>query len=404
MRQVRRSNNDIPKTKSKLTVVNKQISNLDKEIQEIQNELNFSRSMSADKLLDDVNIFPSSKRQGQKLYQQSIQVMNKRAEKNVIEEDPVDIAPQFRTNIHIKGYRPPEERIFDVNERKNQLIAQIQEEREKEILEKCTFKPEINPLSKDIKYDPNHLLRPKKKEAQKKPDKKTSQKSNNNKVQIGIYERQIEKAHFVQPKKELGNVITPRSEKQMVDRLTKQKNDVNLIDENNNSNKKYVSKQAIDRLVFQSIKKDIPEVVEEEVKEKPKCFMNKKSKEIMRNRRVDLFEEYKCAKERVRQKNEEIKEWRKLTEQNENDRNEKMKYPKIDTTKNPNVAGMDEYIERMKTRPLPKYEEEPIPTAIPPVVITKPFKFDIREEVKKQHFSNEVDNILNDIDELLKHM
>ena len=131
--------------------------------------------------------------------------------------------------------------------------------------------------------------------------------------------------------------------------------------------------------------------------------MNKKSKEITKNKKVDLFEEYLTAKERIRQRNEEVMEWRQLNEEKENENIEPKKYPKIDITKNPKVAGMDDFIERMKSRPLPK-EEDPSPGPIPPIIPNRPFNFELREKMKKPHASKEVDEILNDINELLRNM
>ena len=400
MKQTRSSANNPPATKTRLVKINQQLTNLDKEINEIKEELNVSRSLSSDDLIRDV-VSSSSQKHCQKLYEKSVEVMNRRAECHINEyEDDIPV-PQYRCNIHIKGYRPPSERIFDINEKKISLMNQLREEREREINEHCTFRPEINQRSKDIKYDPSHLIKPRKLQQPKKNGQAKGEASKKN--NIAIYERQIQKQLYVQPEKENGNVITPRSEKQMIDRLTKHKetSPPAIEDNNNNIPKKFATKQGLNRLVAQSIKKDVCEDNENE--KKPKSLMNKKSKEITKNKKVDLFEEYLTAKERIRQRNEEVMEWRQLNEEKENENIEPKKYPKIDITKNPKVAGMDDFIERMKSRPLPK-EEDPSPGPIPPIIPNRPFNFELREKMKKPHASKEVDEILNDINELLRNM
>lgn len=401
MKTNKKSFNEIPqtKTKAKLLKVNTQLNNLDKEINSIQNELNKSKSLSSDNILDDVSIFPE-KRKKYRLYKKSIQVMNKRAENAINEEDPVDLIPQNKPKIHIKGYKPPSERIFDVNERKMKLVKRIQEENERRIADDCTFKPKINQISKEIEYDPNHLIQPKRK--QDSPAEQTDQKKRKNNDEmngIGIYERQIQKNIYHQPEVEKGNVISPRSEKNMIERLTKPKEDPNDHLNAPKELKNYATKQGTMRLVAKSIKRYEPEV---QIEAKPKSLMNRKSKEITKNTKVDLYEEYLEAKERVKQKNDEVIEWRKLTEKKESRNNEQVRYKKIRTDQNPNVAGMDDYIDRMKKRPVKK--EEVIRRVNPGIIVAKPFNFEIRDEIRKNSKPIEDDDFLAEISDILRQV
>lgn len=384
-------------TKAKLVKVNAQLNNLDKEINSIQHELNLSRSLSEDNLFHDVTIFPEKKK-GHRLYQESVQVMNRRAQNKIDEEESIEFIPQNKTKIHIKGYKPPSERIFDVNERKMKLINQIQKENEKKISEDCTFRPKINQISNEIEYDPNHLIQPKKKQSQETEQcNKNKRRDNFESPGIGIYERQIHKNTFHQPEKIKENIISPKSEKNMIERLTKPKEKPN-IDESENEHKNYASKQGTNRLVVQSMRR-IRQKNEVCIEEKPKQLMNKKSKEITRNKKVDLFEEYLDAKDRVRQKNREIVEWRKLTEKNENKNHEQIKFKKIRTDLNPDVAGMDEFVDRMKSKPVKKKE---VPHKVHPgIVIAKPFNFELRDEMKKNTKTIEEDFFRDDIDDIL---
>lgn len=384
------------KTKSKLLKVNVQLNNLDKEINEIQHELNLSRSLSADNLLNDVTIFPEKKK-GYRLYQESVQVMNKRAQNRIDEDDSIDLIPQNKKKIRIKGYKPPSERIYDISERKIKLINQIQKENEQKITENCTFKPKINQISKDIEYDPKHLIKPKRNQNPEVEQKNQSKKRFNGETPgIGIYERQVHKNIYHQPEKVKGNVLSPQSEKNMIERLTKPKEDNTAQQNNTKEHKTYASKQGTNRLVVQSIKRFEHQ---EEVNEKPKPVINKKSKEITKNKKVDLFEEYLDAKDRVRQRNAEIIEWRKLTEKNENKNHEQVHFRKIRTDLNPTVAGMEEFVERMKSRPVKKEE---VPHKINPgIIIVKPFSFDIRDEFQKNSDNIEDDLFSDDINDIL---
>lgn len=382
-------------TKAKLLKVNAQLNNLDKEINSIQNELNLSRSLSADNLLNDVTIF-QEKRKGFRLYKESVEVMNKRAQNKINEEESIDFIPQSKTKIQIKGYKPPSERIFDVNERKMKLIKQIQKENEEKIAENCTFRPQINQVSNEIEYDPKHLIQPKKKQNFDNSKKNKNKKRENFEDHgIGIYERQIKKNIYHQPEKIKDNVISPKSEKNMIERLTKPKEQPSIQQENEKEPKNYASKQGTNRLVAQSIRRFQHPT---EPEEKPKQLMNKKSKEIIRNKKVDLFEEYLDAKDRVRQKNAEIIEWRKLTERNENKNHEQVKFKKIRTDQNPEVAGMDDFIDRMKSRPVKKEVRYKVH---PGIIVARPFNFELRDEMKKNTKTIEEDFFQDEISDIL---
>lgn len=385
--------NEQRKTQKKLLEVNQELQELDKEIGDIQNELNVSRSLSADDLTAHHNGFPN--KQGERLYQKSIQALNKRNQ--IFDDDySIDPIPPPKRKIKIKDYRPPCERIFDINEKKLRLLNHIREENEKQFAEECTFKPKINEESYGIKYDPTHLTKPKNKVDNTKNQEKGKKIYVHKKGENGIYDRQVHKNTYVPQEKVKGNVISPQEEKDLIERLTKKKERSKVEIEHHQP--KFISKQSLNRLIKDSIKKNVPE--EEEEIEQPPCLMNKKSQKLTKDKNVDLYGEYLDAKERINQKRADYLEWQRMVEENENNNAEQVKYKKINIDNNPNVAGMDQFVERMKSKP--QLPQEELPKHIPAVIIAKPFSFEIRDQINKHANSDSVMAVLGEINNILQ--
>ena len=363
------------------------------------------------------------KQKENRLYKESIEILEKRTHQttDLSGENETFLIP--KKTFKLKNYKPPSQRLDESRIRRSQSVKRYKEQSEREFREECTFRPKIN-RRKDIEenYDPDHLIRPTPRKraiinntigSETTPKKLINKKSAviadmiETKKGDDFYSRQARhrRSQSVRDSDAYSGskrkTITKAEEQEMLEHLMKPRKRIQPNDEKLNvtpRKKKSSDPSVFEHLVSQSLRKEEP--IPDEPAIKP--VMNARSRKLTENVQVNLFEQSLASKMKRERAAAEQKNWEEMQKLGECTFRPKIIHRRRREVEKPVVAGMDDYVDRMKKCQVEEEDEiKPIPKVRRGAVMQKPFSFDQR--VQKKHVPDEkaVDNVLSEINRLL---
>lgn len=372
----------------KISVVKTELSAMDKEILALNEELHPIKRKDESVISQAGRLRPSDE-QRFRLFQLSI------AKKPVIPDNDSfsDDIVEVRKPVRIKGYVPPQRRIYDTIRKKEKKIEALRCEEEERLHENCPFEPTREARKSVPCYSPGHLLRPKKVQPPNEgPKRRPLQKISNDN---GIYARQQMKSKVNPPEQPKSKQITEKAKQELLERLTTvRKNTAKPVQDENPQQKKTVAQKAtIERLVAHSVPK--PEPVPED--DTPKWSMDPESRRMVRNIQTDVYEEGIKSRERREAKMRQIQAWQEAVQEEVVETQKRTKPRRVIVPEHCEVAGLTDHIERMsksyKTRQDPPVKEREYVAVRPFACYHRQFK------LKQQEIAAE--QVLADIEELL---
>jgi hypothetical protein len=312
-----------------------------------------------------------------------------------IEDDPSFDDIIRRRHVHIPGYRPPSERIFEARELKKKKVSELAANVDREHQQQCPFTPEIQSAQLNVAYDPGHLFQPRKVQ---RPEPVNEEKHVCIDQTDTIFSRQKNRKLQVEVPLENRKTIQPEAEEAMVTRLSKPKPFHFAAEESEIEVPKVVPQATIDRLVADSIKRQPPSEPRPVV---IPSFINKRSQELTKGVKTDVYEESLAAKARVRDDVKLEREWRELANRENDPPSPVVAFPKIDITKKCDVAGTEDHLERMRRAREDEQEEPEVEVERPKVIVIQPFSFEQRERERKIAGTFNVREVLAEINEIL---
>jgi hypothetical protein len=321
------------------------------------------------------------------------------------ERNPSELLPARPTH-YIPSYKPISDRIEESRRRKERFIEEIQIDQEEKFREEHTFRPQINPESKQISYSKNHLFQ-KRKGDQSPMETKQHNVINPKSKEIAMKLEQ-KGADF------LTRQYRPQKRAQSVERseptrkLTK--TDAIMIGERLSKPrqlppppeppaatpvKKRADPKSLERLASQSLRKPtVPSTDPPKYESK----MDQRSRLLTRDVEPDLFQESLEMHERQRRRAEEIKQWQELGEVATFTYQPPTRKEYVPTPKKRVIAGVDEFLERMAKKSKPPLVIVERPKA---AIIAQPFSFETRPNKTQQRITEDVESVLSEINQLL---
>ena len=409
---------------ARLTKITQENDDLDAEIQDLYNDLNNSEDLlqSDDEPFAKTTQRPKILYRGtaskDRLYVDSVEVLEKRTHRidNTFEDSECSELLLPKQTIKIKGYKPPSERIYESTDRKKKFIREAEIQKNQKFHEEYTFRPQINDKSKQIQYDPEHLINPppQKTEVQIKEIKHErfiNEKSQQiaQRAKSNFYSRQFRKTGpapqktrtAVTPKKKLSMA----EQNDLVERLTKPREPIKPPPTAKTPKRSKPSDPKIlEHLVAQSLRK--PKVQPEKFDYESK--MNPKSRELTKGVSKDLYEESLEMYERQRRRAEEIKQWQDMAEVIECSFQPNLRRTKMPTPRKTQIAGMDDYLERMRKiqqererkKKQEEKEERQLRKSYRNSIIPQTVMFEERKKNQRE-LDKSVDAVLSEIDQIL---
>ena len=414
-------------TRPRLDLVKDELNNLDAEIERMCQDLDSSdsddiihlNSIKPAKTVIKSNKLPTTKhgkadkdslitesapafQQRTKIHQAKQKIIqNQNQNSNETEGSPYI---KFNRKLPKRKYKPLKDRILDSEIRKEQHVKILKEEDEKKFHEEYPFSPQISKKSSNIRYDPIHLYELPKRITQPPPspprviDPKSERLAEQQeaKTKVDFLQRQFKKnsrtSQISSPPKK---IISHQEEQKMIERLSHQKQAYN-----EGSYEKKISQtqkpkksdpKVLERLIVQSMQrtKNINNIPQPDQTYHP--LINAKSKKMTEGISTDLYQESLNAQERARQRAEEAKRWKEISEKAEYEASQykPKRKPPILTQSKRKVAGMDEFVERMKKKT--RIQEEDLnnqdtinSTSIPRVIAVHPFSFENRPKLTQK--------------------
>ncbi|OHT10652.1 hypothetical protein TRFO_04154 [Tritrichomonas foetus] len=424
---------------SRLSKITEENNELDAEIEDLYRDLKTS-SESDDLLESSSDEEPIFRQQRPKilyhgtatrdrLYVDSVEVLEKRThriENNFDDSECSELLLPKQT-IRIKGYRPPSERIYEATDKKKKFLREAELEKNQKFIEEYTFHPQINEKSKQIQYDPDHLIQPNNNRSEVayeenvniRPERFINERSKQiaQRTKSDFYSRQFRRSKT--PRRSVAGKENQKSkikqkklsvaeQNELVERLTKPKEPIKPPTTTQTPKKSKPSDPRVfEHLVTQSLRK--PKIQEEKFDFAPK--MNPKSKELTKGVNKDLFEESLELHERQRRRAEEMKQYQDMAEAIECSFQPQIRRSRMPTPRKAQIAGMDDYLWRMKKsqqeREIKKKKEKREENMLRrsyrnSVVVPQPVMFEERKKNVKE-LDRSVDAVLSEIDQLLRY-
>jgi hypothetical protein len=321
------------------------------------------------------------------------------------DRDPSELFTARLTH-HISGYKPISDRIDESRRRKERFIEEVQIDQEEKFREEHTFRPQINPESKQINYSRNNLFRKRKANQspmETKPPNVINPKSKEIAMRleqkgIDFLTRQYRPQKRAQSVERLGSArkLTKIEAETISERLSKPRpTPAPPNPPAATPIRKRADPKSFERLASQSLRKSaVPPTVPLKYESK----MDQRSRQLTRDVELDLFQESLEVHKRQRQRAEEIKQWQELAEVTTLAYQPPTRKEYVLTPQKRVIAGVDEFLERMTKKPTPKPEIVERPKA---AIIAQPFSFETRPHKTHQRIAEDVESVLSEIHQLL---
>ncbi|KAK8894530.1 hypothetical protein M9Y10_022964 [Tritrichomonas musculus] len=359
---------------SRLNLINQENDDLDAEIESLYHDLQSDSNSDENQNSIDDEIFSRQSRHSRaqyqgnsshnRLYSDSVEVLEKRNHLLDHTFDDIESSELLlpKQTIRIRGYKPPSERIYESVNKKRQFMQEAEYEKRQKFEEEYTFRPQINEMSRQMPYDPSHLIENKSNNSNQDSYEsqftvvKTGKFINPQSKQIAertksdFYSRQFRKPlrsshNTEQNDKKKKKKLSASEQNELVERLTKPKEPIKPPQVTQTPKRtKRSDPQVFERLASQSVKKQAPKPVEFQYSSK----MDPKSREITKGINQDLFEESLILHERQRRRAEEEKQWQDMAEALECSFQPTIRRNKIPTPRKAQINGMDDFLERMR--------------------------------------------------------
>lgn len=417
---------------ARLNKVTEENDNLDAEIESLYQDLQSDSEDFEQNIPETKNAFfsqqtlpPKIRYRGtskqDRLYSDSVEVLEKRTHRidNTLDEMEASELLLPKPVIRIKGYRPPSERVYESVNKKKKFLKDAEREKNQKFNEEYTFRPEINEKSRQMLYDPNHLIENMKNEqdnSQDRVDPKTrfiNERSERiaERTKSDFYSRQFRRSNKTHRKEESLDVVEPKKlsvtqQNDLIDRLSKPKEQVQTPQVSETYRRAKPSDPAIlEHLVVDSFRKpSVPQLDDSSSISK----MNPKSREMTKGISKDLFEESLMLQERQRKRAEEVKQWQDMAEAIECSFQPITRRSRMPTPRKTAISGMDDFLERMKKSQQERERKKKIENQEPPkhyrpsIIIAQPLSFEEREK-REREMDKSVDAVLNEIDHYIKY-
>lgn len=418
---------------SRLLTLTSELNSLSNEIEMLENDLAQPSSSEDDDesnefivtTYDDTHQSPYvGKADKNRLFKESIEILEKRTHQttNLFQDD--DEFPAPRKNIHIKNYKPPSERIDETIQKRNRLIQQANEEKEREFQETYTFKPKINPRNKNERYSTEHLIKPARRSQTPTTSQTPKRYINKNSERIADRAESIHGDDFLNrqlrrqrsasvAKSEIRTrKITPDEQRDIIENLSRprRRSETTIIEERQETPRKRRSDPyTFERLVQQSFRRT---AIEDELPEESlfKPVMNSRSRQMTMNRKTNLYEESLSSMSKRDKIAEEQRNWQEQQELSECTFKPKIirRHPPPQLYERVTVPGMEGHVERLRKKreddeklAMEIMEEEYPSRSTYRSFVSKPFSFESRSGRRDIKQEREVDNILSEINKLL---
>lgn len=423
---------NIRSTSTRLKRITEENDNLDAEIESLYNDLRSDSNSDDNQNSIDDEIFSSHNWRAKhqyhgnssrnRLYSDSVEVLEKRNHLLDHTFDDIESSELLlpKQTIRIRGYKPPSERVYESVNKKKQFLQEAEYEKKQKFEEEYTFKPQINEISRQMPYNPSHLI-----ENKSNNSNQESFDKNGNEVKRGRFinpqSKQIaERANsdfysrqFRKPLKSSQNTeqtdrrrkkkLSLSEQNEMVERLTKPKEPVRAPPQVSQTPKrtKRSDPQVFERLASQSVRKQVPVANTYQYSSK----MDPKSREITKGINQDLYEESLILHERQRRRAEEEKQWQDMAEALECSFQPAIRRNKIPAQSKAQINGMDDFLERMRKsqqeherkKKLENQEIKMTRKSFNPIIITAQSNSFQRRQKIVEDINKSIDAVLNEI-------
>jgi hypothetical protein len=403
-------------TYARRQIVNRELSALDAEIQDLHHDLeaSFSQVLESSSSGDHLPPKKATPYKGTAsrahLFTESVAILERRSHKpdNVrSERSPSEILP-LRSRHRVHGYKPISDRIDETRRRKERFIEEGQIGQEEKFVQEHPFRPKINAESKHIAYPPGHLFQRRQTERtvrESRPRVLINPKSREIASRLeqegaNFLTRQVRLARRAESVGRSGNSrkITKLEAEKIGERLSQPRVMEYPPPETTPTTpvRKRANPKSFERLLTQSLKRRTPQ---SEERPQYESKMDGRSRQMTRHVESDLFRESLEIHERQCRRAEEIKQWQELAEVTSYAYQPPAKRDYVPTPKKHTIAGVDEFLERM-TR---KHQHTPEPPAKPrpAIIVAHPFSFDERPVKTHERFAADVEGVLSEIARLL---
>jgi hypothetical protein len=409
----------LPQT-SRLRRLQRELNNLDAEIDGLHEDLAtpdeslLHSSSSSDSFAPPPSMKNQSPYRGTanrgRLFAQSVAVLERRSHQMDSRSDDQSNLALPRRQIRIPGYRPPSERVTESADRKRLFVDELRVRQEQQFREEYTFQPQINPESRQLNYDPSHLIQRRVPSDAPRDEVRRGSAMDPKSVQIAakiqekgdsFLRRQLHQKTRSQSVQKLSPIrkLTKSEAILIAERLSKPRPRLSpRRDAPATPTRKLSDARAAERLVRTGIRKDVV------APDPPKfeSLMDSRSRLLARSATSDLFKESLDRQERQRRRAEEVKQWQELAEVTTftSQRSATNRRP-ISMPKKCSVAGMDDFLERMSRRQRQQQEPKTPVRASAGAIIATPFSFENRPRKTRQMIARDVETVLSEINILL---
>ena len=401
--------------------VHRQLADLDAEIAGLHDDLDYS-DYSEDELLTPPRAPNPPKFKGNasrdRLFQESVAVLEKRTHRidsTITDRECSDLMMPKRS-IRIPNYRPPSERIDESRMKRKRFSQSARDAEERQFRQECTFRPKINPESRNMRYDAGHLWQAREPEPEApRPQQRAfiGERSRRMAERLEQTGRDFMSRQFPE-KKRAKSVQRPQSQnsrrlsrtemREVSERLSKPRPRTEAMSDDEfdvvRRKKKRSDPETFERLVNDSLRRPAPEPEPS----RSVSYMDPKSRLMTLGISEDLYEQSLELKERQRRRAEEAKKWRELSDVTRVTFQPVIRTRKAPTPKKCVIAGMDDFVERMKRKQKSEDRGEPEPVRRPytGAVVARGFSFERRHRKTPQMIDKDVEDVLSEINELLR--
>ena len=401
--------------------VNRELADLDAEIAGLQGDLYYSDD-EEDELMTPPRAPNPPKFKGNanrdRLFQESVAVLEKRTHRieNTITDRECSDLMMPKRSIRIPNYRPPSERLDESQMKRKRFSQRARAAEERQFREECTFRPKINPESRNMRYDAGHLWRTKEPEKETPKPKQRAfidERSRRMAERLeqssgkGFMSRQFpekKRAQSVRPQSQNSRRLSRSEMREVSERLSKPRPRTEAMSDDEfevvRRRKRRSDPETFERLVNDSLRRPIPEPEPS----RSVSYMDPKSRLMTLGISEDLYEQSLEIKERQRRRAEEAKKWRELSDVTRASFQPVIRTRKAPTPKKCVIAGMDDFVERMKRKQKSEDAGEPEPIRKPytGAVVARGFSFEHRYRRTPQMIDKDVESVLSEINELLR--